>query len=200
MSKNLPTQQQTIVIQAQPGNSGLGTAGLIFSILGWFTCGLLCPLGALLSFFGLFSRGSKSYAIAGLIVGFPGVIFLMFFGFGILAALLGLGAVATVKLQPRVTEQNRPTTTETPTTETTTTETPAITPAVDEPPLVPVPPDYVMREWSAKTGKFKTSAKFVARDGNNITIEKEDGKQVTIALDKLSDEDNQYVMALEERR
>jgi len=34
--------QQTVVIQQAPGTSGLAIAGLIFSILGLFTCGLLC--------------------------------------------------------------------------------------------------------------------------------------------------------------
>lgn len=80
-------------VHSAPGNSALGTAGLIFSALGWVTCGLLCPLGALFSFLGLFSKGSKSHAIAGLIVGFPGVIFLAVFGFGFLATLVGGGAV-----------------------------------------------------------------------------------------------------------
>jgi uncharacterized cupin superfamily protein len=81
--------QQTVVVQQSPGTSGIGMAGLIFSILGWFTCGLLCIPGAALSFLGLFSRGSKGAAIAGLIVGFPGVIFFVFVGTAILGGLLG---------------------------------------------------------------------------------------------------------------
>ncbi len=85
--------QQTIVVQNE-GQTGLGTAGLIFSTLGWITCGVLCPIGAALSFFGLFGRGQKGHAIAGLIVGFPGVIFLVFMGFGIIASVLGIGAAA----------------------------------------------------------------------------------------------------------
>lgn len=88
---------QTIVVhhQQEPGTSGLAIAGLVFSILGWFTCGLLCIPGALFSFFGLFARGPKGAAIAGLIVGFPGVAFFIFMGLGIIMAFLGIGAAAT---------------------------------------------------------------------------------------------------------
>jgi len=74
-------------------NSGVGTAGLIFSILGWFTFGLLCPVGVVLSFMGLFCRGSKSHAVAGLIVGLPCTIVFA----GMFAALVGL-LVASVSL------------------------------------------------------------------------------------------------------
>jgi len=77
------------------GNSGIGTAGLIFSCLGWLTCGILSPIGALLSMFGLLCRGSKSHAIAGLVVGFPGVIFLVFIGAGLVAGFLGIAGVTT---------------------------------------------------------------------------------------------------------
>ena len=86
--------QQTVVVQQSPGTSGLGLAGLVFSILGWFTCGLLCIPGAALSFLGLFTRGSKGAAIAGLIVGFPGVIFFVVIGMGIIGGVLGIGGAA----------------------------------------------------------------------------------------------------------
>lgn len=85
---------QTIIIQNQ-GSSALGIAGLIFSILGWFTCGLLCIPGALLSFAGLFSSKPKGYAVAGLIVGFPGVLFFLFAGSAMLLSALGIGAAAS---------------------------------------------------------------------------------------------------------
>lgn len=91
MSQDRPVTH--VVVHSAPGNTAMGTAGLIFSALGWVTCGLLCPLGALFSFLGLFGKGSKSHAVAGLIVGFPGVIFLAVFGFGFLATLVGGGAV-----------------------------------------------------------------------------------------------------------
>jgi hypothetical protein len=87
--------QQTVVIHESPGTSGVAMAGLVFSILGWFTCGLLCIPGALLSFLGLFSRGPKGAAIAGLIVGFPGVLFFLLIGIGFLGRMLSHGAAAT---------------------------------------------------------------------------------------------------------
>lgn len=83
------------VVVKQPSTSGVAIAGLIFSILGWFTCGLLCIPGALLSFLGLFSRGPKGAAVAGLIVGFPGTIFFFVVGLGMLMGALGVGASAT---------------------------------------------------------------------------------------------------------
>ena len=67
---------QTILVQQSPSTSGLAIAGLIFAILGWFTCGLLCIPGAFLCLLALFTRGPKGAAIAGLIVGFPGTMFL----------------------------------------------------------------------------------------------------------------------------
>lgn len=86
-----------VIPQMQIGNSGLSTAGLIFSCLGWLTCGLLSPVGAFLCFLGLFARGSKSHAVAGLIVGFPGVIFLLTFGLGFLGifGILGIGVTSS---------------------------------------------------------------------------------------------------------
>lgn len=47
----------------------------------------------------------------------------------------------------------------------------------------------LMREWSSKSGNFTTQAKFVTRAGNKITLEKEDGKQITLELEKLSEAD-----------
>lgn len=52
--------------------SALGLAGLIFSILGWFTLGVLWPVGIILCLLDLAnSKKGKGYAIAGLIVAFP---------------------------------------------------------------------------------------------------------------------------------
>jgi hypothetical protein len=84
----------TVVVQQSPGTSGLAIAGLVFSILGWFTLGLLCIPGAFLSFLALFQRGPKGAAIAGLLVGFPGVLFFAIVGLGFFAVILGFGAAA----------------------------------------------------------------------------------------------------------
>jgi hypothetical protein len=92
------TQQQPVqqvVVNVQNNSNGLGLAGLIFSILGWPTCGLLCIPGALLSLLGLFSKGPKGTAIAGLIVGFPGVLVFIFWGMALLLGAVGIGAAAT---------------------------------------------------------------------------------------------------------
>lgn len=86
---------QTILVQQSPSTSGLAIAGLIFAILGWFTCGLLCIPGAFLCLLALFTRGPKGAAIAGLIVGFPGTMFFIFFGLSMIMGILGVGAVAT---------------------------------------------------------------------------------------------------------
>src|SRR3990172_2191499 len=87
--------RQTVVIQEVPGTSGLAIAGLIFSVLGWFTFSLLCIPGAFLCLLALFARGPKGAAVAGLIVGFPGTLFFAFVGLGLILSFLGLGAAAT---------------------------------------------------------------------------------------------------------
>lgn len=89
----MSNDRQVVIIQQD--SNGLGLAGLIFSCIGWATCGLLCIPGALLSFLGMFSKGPKGTAIAGLIVGFPGVIFFALAGAAMLAGMIGIGAVAT---------------------------------------------------------------------------------------------------------
>jgi len=89
---NQPVQQ--VVVNVENKSNGLGLAGLIFSCVGWLTCGALCIPGALLSFFGLFFK-PRGTAVAGLIVGFPGVIFFFVMGLGMLAGMLGIGVAAT---------------------------------------------------------------------------------------------------------
>lgn len=100
MAQDRPVTQ--VVVHSSRDNSALGTAGLIFSTLGWVTCGLLCPIGALLSILGLFSSGKKTHAIVGMVVGFPGMIFLFVIGFGIIGsatAMLGFGVAAVDQAQ-----------------------------------------------------------------------------------------------------
>jgi hypothetical protein len=50
-----------------------------------------------------------------------------------------------------------------------------------------------MRTWSDKSGKFKIKAKLVESSGNKVVLEKEDGSQVTIPLDKLNEADQKAV-------
>lgn len=79
---------QSVVIVERPSNA-LGIAGLAFSVLGWLTCGLLCIPGVIISALGLFSR-PRAMAIAGLIIGAPGVLFFILAGAAMVAGAIGL--------------------------------------------------------------------------------------------------------------
>lgn len=87
MSQQPVTQ---VVVQQSPSN-GLGTAGFVISLVGLLTCGLICPLGLLFSFFGLF-KPPRGLAIAGTVIGLLGSLWMIFFGFALVAGLLGFGA------------------------------------------------------------------------------------------------------------
>lgn len=65
----------------------------------------------------------------------------------------------------------------------------------DENPFAPNDGLDVMREWADATGKYKIEAKFIKYDGTNITLERKDGRQVTLALAKLSKADQDFVKA-----
>ena len=66
------------VVQPSATN-GLGIAGFIVSLVGLVaTCGVLCPLGLLLSLFGLLKR-PRGLAIAGTIIGLIGTAFIALF-------------------------------------------------------------------------------------------------------------------------
>ena len=88
----------TVYVQSAPAPSnGLGVAGFITSIVGIVTCGLLCPIGLILSFIALFRR-PRGFAVAGFIVGIVGsmiplVVFLVW-GAAVFA-MVGLAAVVT---------------------------------------------------------------------------------------------------------
>jgi hypothetical protein len=72
----------------QPPTNGLGIAGFIVSLVGLVaTCGVLCPLGLLLSLFGLLKR-PRGFAIAGTLIGLVGTAFI--------ACFVGLFAAAVV--------------------------------------------------------------------------------------------------------
>jgi len=98
---------QTVVVHAARENSILGTAGLIFSILGWLTCGVLSLPGALLCFAGLLSSKAKTHAIIGLIVGFPATIFFFMMGLGMITAFLGIGAAAVSSVDQAASSSRR---------------------------------------------------------------------------------------------
>jgi|TARA_B100000809_G_scaffold201992_1_gene202677 hypothetical protein len=84
----------------QPVNqtNGLGIAGLVVSILGILTCGLISPLGLLLSLIALL-KPPRGLAIAGTIVGFLGTGFLVVFAWLIwMWVTIGVNTVKTREL------------------------------------------------------------------------------------------------------
>jgi WD40 repeat protein len=54
-------------------------------------------------------------------------------------------------------------------------------------------PPPTMRTWTDSTGTFKTQAKFVKREGNQVTIVQASGKQLSLPMTKLSKADQDYV-------
>lgn len=56
--------------------------------------------------------------------------------------------------------------------------------------------DDEIRTWTDSTGKHKIKAKFVALDGENVTLEKDDGSEVELPLKKLSKNDQQLAKEL----
>ncbi len=234
------SNQPTVVIQQAPGASGLSIAGLIFSILGWFTCGLLCIPGAFLSLLGLFSKGPKGMAIAGLIIGFPGTMFFAFVGLGMIMGFLGLGAVATattaagtgaavgavisdaepdqeslatvsdlIEIDDSTGEEISIDTDVVETLEPLDENPVVVSPVVSDPPPLtdktpesdpepaPVPsaePKHQSRLWQDSTGNFKVQAVFKSYSNGEITIKRDDdGREIKIPVDKLSEADQQYV-------
>ncbi len=69
------------------GGNGIGLAGFIVSLVGLVSCGLLSPVGIILSIFGLFKE-PKGFAIAGLIIGLFGSLVI-----GGVVALFGLAMI-----------------------------------------------------------------------------------------------------------
>ncbi|QQE12714.1 DUF4190 domain-containing protein [Planctomycetota bacterium] len=94
-------------IQASESN-GLGTAGFIVSLAGFFTAGILCPIGLIMSLIAL--RGNpKGFAVAGTVVGavgsLIGALVMLVFGAMILA-FLGLSAVAVTAFDAAIDVNN----------------------------------------------------------------------------------------------
>jgi hypothetical protein len=90
-----PSQPQpnvtTNVTVTHPPANNLGLAGFITSIIGLVSCGVLSPVGLLLSLIGLTKR-PRGFAIAGTVIGIIGTVFLALVGVGIVLGILGIGA------------------------------------------------------------------------------------------------------------
>jgi len=86
-----PQPGSTHVTVTHPPANNLGLAGFITSILGLVSCGVLSPVGLLLSLIGLTKR-PRGFAIAGTVIGVIGTVFLALMGVGIVLGILGIGA------------------------------------------------------------------------------------------------------------
>ena len=86
-----PPPGSTHVTVTHPPANNLGLAGFITSILGLVSCGVLSPVGLLLSLIGLTKR-PRGFAIAGTVIGVIGTVFLALVGVGIVLGILGIGA------------------------------------------------------------------------------------------------------------
>lgn len=53
-----------------------------------------------------------------------------------------------------------------------------------------------VRTWTDVSGKFEIEAEFVQLNGENVVLEQEDGKKLTIPLDRLSEKDREHVRSL----
>ena len=88
---NLPSQPPNSQWQTTLPRNTLGIVGFVFSLLGVLTCGVLAPVGLLLSLFGLFRR-PRGFATAGTIISLLGTLWL---------GALGAAVVGTVtRLEP----------------------------------------------------------------------------------------------------
>lgn len=222
MNQPQTPQTQHIVVHTI-GQSTFGTAGLIFSCLGWLTCGLLCIPGAAMSFLGLFSNKQKTHALVGLIVGFPGAIFFVMVGAAIILPFIGLGgliattaAAQAARAQAEAMAANAGTPAQPePLPESNVTDEPqaemivAALPDPGQPPIpepvvveptntepVPAPePPSRYRTFVDATGKFKVVAEIIAVKNNWVKLKKEDGAELSMPIAKLSTDDQEWIKA-----
>jgi hypothetical protein len=83
-------QQYAPPPQPQQQTNGLGIAGFIVSLVGLVSCGLLSPIGLILSFIALFSA-PKGFAIAGFVLGLLGSAWVLVFFF-----VIGVAGIAFI--------------------------------------------------------------------------------------------------------
>lgn len=95
---------QTVVVQQQPSN-GLGMAGFICSLVGLFTCGVLFPIGLILSLIGVFFQ-PRGFAIAGLCISLGSIVLVVVCWFLFISALVLGGTAAATTLDTITNEIN----------------------------------------------------------------------------------------------
>jgi type II secretory pathway pseudopilin PulG len=88
----------------QPPTNGLGLAGFITSLVGLVSCGLLSPIGLILSIVGLF-KAPRGFAIAGTVIGALGSLFMALMGLTLVLGFLGLGKAVQAIGQQMQTQQ-----------------------------------------------------------------------------------------------
>lgn len=65
---------------------------------------------------------------------------------------------------------------------------------------IPLEEALLVRTWASQGGKFTIQAKFVELRDDSVTLKKEDGKSLTVAIDKLSDDDQELARRLAEAK
>jgi hypothetical protein len=53
--------------------------------------------------------------------------------------------------------------------------------------------EIAFREWSDTTGQFKLNAILVKVDGASVVLQKKDGQEISVSLEKLSEADIKYI-------
>lgn len=85
-------QAQPVEAAGEPQKNTIGLVGFIVSLASILTCGFVAPIGALVSFIGVFKR-PRGLAVAGLIIGLILSVVPLLFGGAVLAFIFGWGAV-----------------------------------------------------------------------------------------------------------
>ncbi len=58
------------------------------------------------------------------------------------------------------------------------------------------PPSNVVREWVDSTGRFKIMAKLLSESNGKVELEKEDGRVISLPVNKLGEADQKYLADL----
>ena len=93
---------QTLVVKQEPSN-GIGMAGFICSLVGLFTCGVLFPIGLILSFVGLFFE-PRGFAIAGVCISLGSILLAVVCWFLFIGALV-VGTSAAASTIEKISEE-----------------------------------------------------------------------------------------------
>ena len=73
-----------------------------------------------------------------------------------------------------------------------------VTDSSEEKKAPPREPEY--RIWQDASGKFKIKAEYVSYGVGKVKLRKEDGSEITVSVDKLSEEDQKWIEERKKRR